>query len=148
VVIPPFDSFGDLPVGIHQATLAEVMGRFGTGTGQRKVVASRLDRVCRVAWATGHVARLVVFGSFVTTKPDPNDVDVFLLMDDAFDSGRLRGETQLLFDHTTAQAHYGASVFWMRRIAALGGEQAAIENWQIKRGGGERGIVEIVLEAP
>ncbi len=35
------------------------------------------------------------------------------------------------------------SIFWMRRMAAIGGEQAAIKDWQIKRDGTQRGIVEI-----
>jgi len=56
--------------------------------------------------------------------------------------------TWLLFDHAAAQAHFGASVFWLRRLAALGGEQETIEYWQIKRDGGQRGIVEILSEAP
>jgi hypothetical protein len=35
-------------------------------------------------------------------------------------------------------------VFWLRRLAALGGEEHAIAGWQIKRDGTLRGIVEIV----
>jgi hypothetical protein len=31
----------------------------------------------------------------------------------------------------------------MRQMAAIGGQQAEIEDWQIKRDGTERGIVEI-----
>jgi hypothetical protein len=54
------------------------------------------------------------------------------------------GESALMFDHLSAQAHFGCSVFWVRRLAALGGEQAAIEDWQIKRDGTGRGIVEIL----
>ena len=34
----------------------------------------------------------------------------------------------------------------MRRSGAIGGEQAMIEYWQIRREGGKRGIVEIVKE--
>jgi hypothetical protein len=34
------------------------------------------------------------------------------------------------------------------RLAALNGEQAAIEHWQIKRDGGQIGIVEIIPESP
>ena len=68
-----------------------------------------------------------MFGSFVTTKPEPGDLDVFLLMEDTFDVSQLLGEVRLLFDHPVADAHFGASVFWMRRLAALGGEQEAIE---------------------
>lgn len=77
-------------------------------------------------------------------KQSPNDVDVFLLMDDGFDVSKLQGKARILFDHGAAQAHFGASVFWLRRLAALEGEQAAIEHWQIKRDGTLRGIIEIV----
>lgn len=92
------------------------------------------------------MARFVVFGSFITAKREPNDIDVFMIMDDDFEVERVVGEVRLLFDHATAQAHFGCSVFWIRRLAALGGEQAAIEDWQIKRDGTQRGIVEIISE--
>jgi len=32
------------------------------------------------------------------------------------------------------------------RLAAIGGEEAAIQDWQIKRDGTERGIVEVKVE--
>ena len=64
-------------------------------------------------------------------------------MDDGFDFTRLDRGTRLLFEHASAQAHFGCSVFWIRRLAAIGGEEAAIEDWQIKRDGTLRGIVEI-----
>ena len=64
----------------------------------------------------------MVFGSFVTDKPEPNDLDVFLLMEDTFDASTVEGETRLLFDHAAAQATFGASVFWLRRLAAWEGE--------------------------
>jgi hypothetical protein len=46
-----------------------------------------------------------------------------------------------------ADAHFGASVFWLRRQAAFEGEQATVEYGQIKRDGQRRGVVEIDLEA-
>ena len=88
-----------------------------------------------------------MFGSFVTDKAQPNDVDVFLVMDDSFDAETLHGETALLFDHAAADTHFRASVFWVRRLAALGGEQSMVEYWQVKRDGGQRGIIEIVEAA-
>ncbi len=148
VPLPPFTSIGDLPVGVHRASLREVLDRFGTGSRQRMAVAQRLERVYRLAHATGQLARFVVFGSFVTDKLEPHDVDVFLVMDDAFDGGALPSEAALLFDHSAAEAYYGASVFWVRRLAAFGGEQSAIEYWQVKREGGHRGVVEISEEMP
>jgi hypothetical protein len=90
----------------------------------------------------------VVFGSFVTDKPEPNDVGVFLLMEDTFDASELAGETRLLFEHAVAQAAFGASMFWLRRLAVWEGEATAIEYWQVKRGGDRRGFIEIIVEAP
>ncbi len=146
--LPAFTNSGDLPPGVHRATLREALERFGTGSPRRQVMALRLEGLYQLAMTTGHVARFVVFGSFVTDKAEPNDVDLFMLMSDAFDVGQVTGQARLLFDHAIAQSHFGASVFWLRRLAALGGEQKAIEDWQIKRDGSQRGIVEIVPETP
>jgi len=41
------------------------------------------------------LARFVVFRSFVTAKDEPNDVDIVLLMEDAFDLGAVTGEAAL-----------------------------------------------------
>ena len=134
-------------MGVHRATLQEVAERFGSDTPQRRRVFLRLERLCSLARGTGHLARLIVFGSFVTAKSEPNDVDVFLLMDDGFVVSVATGETRMLYDHLAAQAHFGASVFWLRRMAALDGEQAAVEYWQVKRDGQLRRVVEIDLRA-
>lgn len=44
--------------------------------------------------ATGCMKRFIVIGSFVTTKPEPNDVDVFLVMHDTFDLNQVTGEAR------------------------------------------------------
>jgi hypothetical protein len=146
VALPAFLDEGDLPPGVHRATLPEVLTRFGQGSAQRRLVAERLSRLYQLAASTGHLARFVVFGSFVTAKAEPNDVDVIMLMEDTFDLSAVTGEAALLFQHMEADAHFGASVFWTRRSGAIGGEQAMVEHWQVRREGGLRGIVEIVPE--
>lgn len=146
--LPPFRPTGDLPEGVYAATLNQVIERFGGGTLQRLAVANRLEHIYQTAHSTGSLARFIIYGygSFVTEKRDPNDVDAFLIMEDSFDLAQVTGEARLLFDHLAAQTHFGASVFWVRRQGCLGGEQAAIEHWQTKRDRGKRGIVEIVEE--
>ena len=146
--LPPFTASGDLPPGVHRATLSEALERFGSGSSQRMLVGLRLERIYNVVRATGHLARCIVFGSFVTAKPVPNDVDVFLLMEDTFDVAQLTGEARLLFDHAVAQTRFGGSVFWLRRLAVLDDEQTTIAHWQITREGHDRGIVEIIPELP
>lgn len=141
---PDFDINGDLPVGVHRATLTEVIEYFGSGNLQREIVARRLARIYQLAQSTGQVARFIIFGSFITSKAAPNDVDIFILMEDTFDSAQVTGEAAIIFDHLAAQNREGASVFWIRHMAAIGGEQSAIEDWQIRRDNKRRGIVEVV----
>ena len=144
--LPPLTENGELPLGVHPASLREILDRFRVGSDRRKALALRLARVYGVARSSGHLARFVIFGSFVTNRVEPNDIDIFLVMADTFDASQLTGEALLLFDHAAAQAHFGASVFWLRRLAAWSNEQAAVEFWQVKRGG-RRGIVEVTSEA-
>jgi hypothetical protein len=117
---PTFNSNGDLPRGVHPATLEQVCQHFGA-TPRRAIMAQRLTRVYRLAQATGHLARFVIFGSFITAKSVPEDVDIFLLMEDSFDVRSVSNEARLVFDHGAAQNSLGASVFWIRRAAAIGG---------------------------
>ena len=143
---PEFDHNGDLPVGIHEATLDDVLQHFGTGTVQRRLIGQRLERIYRLASNTDQLAKFVVFGSFVTAKPDPGDVDIFMLMEDSFDSNQVGGEAAIIFDHLAVQNLEGASVFWIRRLAAIDGDQEALEHWQIKRDKTRRGIVEVISD--
>jgi hypothetical protein len=146
--LPAFNAEGNLPPGVHRATLPDVLQRFGQGAARRRAVADRLTRIYRHAASTGRLVRFIVFGSFVTAKAEPNDVGIVLLMEDDFDLASVTDEAALVFQHMAAEAHFGASVFWTKRSGALGGEQAMVEYWQVRRDGGRRGIVEIVEERP
>ena len=77
-MLPPFDDFGNLPPGIHQCSLAELIARFGSGSEERIAEISELVRFIEAAKTAG-VRRLLVNGSFVTEKLSPNDVDVVFL---------------------------------------------------------------------
>lgn len=143
---PEFNEKGDLPPGIHQATMAEVVAHFGIETPGRQIMARRLEQIYNLATGTGHLARFIVFGSFVTMKANPGDVDVFLMMENDFDVNMVPEPAVYIFDHITAQNYEGASIFWIRRLAAIEGEEATINHWQIRRDGNQRGIVEVVVD--
>ena len=147
--LPEFNELGDLPVGIHRATLAEVVERFGQHTLQRQLVTKRLLRIYGLAQATGKLLRLVIFGSYITGKLNPNDVDIILLMQDDLDEQDYDPAVFPLFDHPRAHREFGASLFAIRP-GFIVGETADefIAHWQIKRDLGQRGIVEIVEEQP
>ena len=142
--LPQFESTGDLPEGLHRAALDEVVARFGTGSKRRQEVAARLLRVYQAARATRRLDRFVIFGSFVTSKPDPNDVDIILIMRDDFDLSSCDEEERRLFNHIEAEREFGASVFWIRpSLLILETLDEFISHWQIKRDHTRRGIVEV-----
>ena len=66
--LPEFTDEGDLPPGVHRATLADVLERFGQGSAKRVAVADRLTVSHHSGLDLGSCARFVVFGSFVTAK--------------------------------------------------------------------------------
>ena len=145
MVLPKFNRGGDLPPGVYQATLDEVVKRFGAARGRRNVCTRRLLHVCALAQRTGYLQRFIIFGSYVTAKPDPNDVDVVLVMDDAFRLEDCPIEVRGLFDHAVAQARYGVSIFWVRPGLLLSESiDDFVAYWQIKRDGSKRGIVEVI----
>jgi len=144
--LPALNEAGDLPIGVHQCTWQEMEQRFGTGTSQRLICTRRLEHVLNLARRTSRLSRFIVFGSYVTAKPEPNDIDVVLVMDDAFRLEDCPPALSPLFEHALAQARYGASVFWIRPGLLIGeGIEEFIAYWQSKRGGGKRGIVEVML---
>ena len=97
--LPDFNPDGDLPPGIYAASWSEVAEGFGAGIGQRELCTRHLAHVYELAKRTGCLQRLVIFGSYVTAKTEPNDVDVILIMDDTFRLERCPMEARGLFDH-------------------------------------------------
>ena len=145
--LPEFDSNGDLPTGVHRASLDEALARFGHDTPQRQLVTARLLRVHELASGTGKLERFVIFGSYVTAKPDPHDVDIILVMRDDFQEQDYTDEVLPVFDHLRSQRELGASVFWIRSGAVLlETVDQFVAHWQVTRELGRRGIIEVVAE--
>lgn len=85
--IPAFDANGLLPPGIHHCTLEEIASGFGQfrTTSQRPELFARLREYVQEAKNTHAVKALVIDGSFVTTADVPNDVDMIVVLDAAYD---------------------------------------------------------------
>src|SRR5688572_22249569 len=77
--IPSFRADGYLPEGLYLASEAEVLFRFGTATRRRRRLALRMRRWIELTRGVGG-QRLLIDGSFVTAKGEPNDVDAVLLL--------------------------------------------------------------------
>lgn len=138
-----FNEAGDLPEGIHTSSIQEVVARFGVGTDQRRRVTANLIRIYQIAQETGKLDRFLIFGSYITTKPEPNDVDVVLVMTDDFNPMLLPLAERSVFDHQQADQQFGASVFWIRPAMLFEPLAQFVAAWQNKRDRTRRGIVEI-----
>jgi len=77
--IPPFRPDGYLPEGVHVCSEADVIFRFGSSSRQRRRLALRLRRWIELGRHLG-AKRLLVDGSFVTAKEEPQDVDTVILL--------------------------------------------------------------------
>lgn len=82
-MIPAFNVGGYLPPGLHQTTVEEIHARFGRQSELRRVQMESLRWLIELARRAG-VRRIVVNGSFVTDKLEPNDVDCVLLVGPGF----------------------------------------------------------------
>ena len=145
-MLPDFNSDGDLPPGVYPAALEEVIERFGDRHPQRQEITQRLSRIHRLAQEAGSVQHFIIFGSYVTDKAMPNDIDIVLIMQDNFRVESCLKNAALLFDHARADRDLGASIFRIRpSLLILETLNEFIAHWQIKRDNTKRGIVEIVL---
>ncbi len=82
MAIPEFTDQGYLPRGLHPCSLEEIQERFGSflWTNRRAVLNRKFLEFVHEIRATDLVAWLVIDGSFATDKPEPNDMDLILVL--------------------------------------------------------------------
>lgn len=76
--IPKFCD-GFLPEGLYLASEANIMFRFGSSSRRRRRLILRLRRWIELARLVGAL-RLLIDGSFVTAKVEPDDIDAVILL--------------------------------------------------------------------
>jgi hypothetical protein len=94
-----------------------------------------------LAGMTGKLRRVFVWGSFVTAKPAPRDLDILLITDENFDVDGITGAAQDIFNSTRAKLLFESDVFWTR--ASIG--NVWLDTYQTSRSFRKRGIVELDL---
>jgi hypothetical protein len=144
-MLPEFNSEGDLPNGVHATGWHEFQSRFGLATARRVWLFGRLQALVELAAKTGKLRRVFVWGSFVTTKPAPKDLDILLIMDEGFEIERIAPPSREVFDSTRAKLRFESDVFWAR--VSIGEEvlQIWLETYETSRNFRKRGIVELEL---
>ena len=120
VVLPDFSVEGELPPGIHTADWRKFQSRFGGSSLRRDWLTGRLRELLELANSNRKLRRIFIWGSFVTAKTAPNDLDILLIMDDDFEVDGIAGPAQDVFDSVRAKLRFESDVFWAR--ASIGKE--------------------------
>jgi len=136
---------GELPPGVHVADWQEFQSRFGGSSPRRVWLSGRLRTLVELAAASGKLRRVFVWGSFVTAKAAPRDLDVLLIMDEDFEVDEISAPAQAVFDSVRARLLFESDVFWAR--ASIGDEllDLWLDTYQTSRSFRKRGIVELEL---
>jgi hypothetical protein len=140
-----FDAAANLPAGVHRVSLADFRARFGAGSPRREWLVAGLDELLAVCKTIGKVKRVILWGSFVTATPSPNDLDVFLVPDATFEDADLMGPGSDLFDHERPRLRFHADVFWVRETIGQSAIDLIVDTYQVARDKRRRGIVELNL---
>ena len=82
MAIPDLDDDGFLPEGVHECSLDEIDQRFGGNQSavRRSALFAKLREYIQELRSTGMAAGLIVDGSFITNKTEPNDIDLVLIL--------------------------------------------------------------------
>lgn len=104
-MIPTFNDYGCLPEGIYDCTMDEAAERFGVfqSSDRRPRLWARFTEFIRQVKGCGFVETVIVDGSFVTSKPNPSDIDLVLVVATSHD-----------FSADLTPAHY--SLLAQRRV--------------------------------
>ena len=71
----------------------------------------RLEALVGLAADPGKLRRLFVWGSFVTTKPSPRDVDILVILSEDFEVEQIPLPDQVVFESTRARLLFESDVF-------------------------------------
>jgi hypothetical protein len=89
--IPNLTLEGYLPKGVHDCTLLEVEERFSYfgRTGRRMTLFEHLKEYTQEASQAGGIVALVLDGSYISAKQEPNDIDLVVALDHDLDASSL-----------------------------------------------------------
>jgi hypothetical protein len=133
-MIPPFNDDGYLPSGVHPAAVEEIAARFGEGSELRQVEMASVRWLIDLTRRAG-VRRIIINGSFVSDRLEPNDVDCVLLLDAAYPLERTADE----------ELDAGLPFIDMKRVGADQFELFVNEIFATDRDHVPKGMIEVLL---
>ena len=107
MVLPEFTVEGDLPPGVHISDWREAQSRFCGSSLRRVWLSGRLRALLELAGSTGKLHRIFIWGSFVTAKEAPKDLDILLIMDEDFEVAGIAATEQDVFKFRSGELRFG-----------------------------------------
>ncbi|MBI1928463.1 hypothetical protein HYR99_30000 [Candidatus Poribacteria bacterium] len=111
--LPELNASGYLEASIYLASLEEVLKRFGTGTPTRERQGNLLRLIVESARKYPTIKRVLLWGSFVSAKPEPGDLDYSIVVDPRHLLTTIEPEDQRFFVPFDARIHYGVDVGYL-----------------------------------
>jgi hypothetical protein len=147
-MIPQLDRDGYLPEGIHEAKLEEIERRFAifTTSDRRIQLFARLKELVGEAERSGIVARIVLGGSFVSGKAEPEDVDCILILKaGTADQPELPPAQYALVSLKRVRKRFKADIFSLEEGSAKLNQVLDVFQRRKENPHQRRGIVEVLL---
>jgi hypothetical protein len=145
--IPDLNTDGFLPPGVHDCTIDELDDRFCQfqQSDRRLRLCEKFKEFLTEIRSTGLVACIVADGSFVTSKPEPEDIDLILVIPADHDySAELRPFEYNVLSKRRVRRRYGFDVL----VAREGSDEydEYVEFFQQIRGlpGRRKGLVKVL----
>jgi hypothetical protein len=148
IMIPPFNEYGCLPEGIHDSTIDEAAGRFGVfQTSDRRLqLWAKFTDFMRELKVCDFIEAVLVDGSFVTGTPEPNDIDLVLVVESNCDlSTDLPPVAYNLLAHHRVQRRFGFDIVVVKNDSANFGQAVAFFQQVKQRPDLKKGILRIKL---
>ena len=143
--IPQIQNDGFLPPGIHASSMTEVVVRFGAPE-QRAKLALILQSVVAAASRYTSAKRVLVWGSYVTSKAEPADLDYSIIVSVDHSQTEVATTDRKYLIPFEARKHFGADTgFLIIRDYPLEYYIERLDFMCRRHDGKARGIVEISL---
>jgi hypothetical protein len=145
-MIPDYNIDGNLPEGIYLVEEEEFINHFSSSSARRKWLGDRMRELLALIKSTGQLDRIFVWGSFVSAKESPNDLDILLLMKETFQLERICEDSKVIFDHVAARIRFHIDIFWSKSTIGEKTLHLWLDTYQIAKDFKRRGIVEVKIK--
>ncbi|MBU4602534.1 hypothetical protein KKA86_05495 [bacterium] len=84
-MLPEFNKYGNLPAGVYKSSISCIENKFGTSSEERISLFNDFRKFLKMLSPfKKNIKRLILDGSFVTSKESPGDIDCIMIINNNF----------------------------------------------------------------